>query len=243
MPHKLNIALVGERHSGKTSLINEIQNLLIKSKSLKKGKQSSQSPSRSQDSSKSIKAHIKTGTKWKEDKGRDTSNDSSVSSSSSSKNKLVFKKTLEYGENGSLDFKKLNSSYFKKMAEEKAPKFPIDVPYQREGQQQVLFRLKIIEKEIKNGDIDTKMSYEDIDLVIFTGELAKKNTYKPYMKTAVKHFLRTQNEARLQNKMIPLLFCIRDSTPKIQDTNPLAVPTMHYLTEKFTNMYKTVKSY
>ncbi len=87
------------------------------------------------------------------------------------------------------------------------------------------------------------MSYDDIDLVIFTGDLAKKISYKPYMKTAVQHFLKTQNEARLQNKMIPLLFCIRDSTPKILETNPLAIPTKHYLTEKFTTMYKTVKPF
>jgi hypothetical protein len=48
--------------------------------------------------------HIKTSTKWKEDNGiRDSSNDS-ASSGSLSKNKLLFKKKNEYGENGSLDF-------------------------------------------------------------------------------------------------------------------------------------------
>ncbi len=50
---------------------------------------------------------------------------------------------------------------------------------------------------VKEGDIESKMSYDDIDLVIFTGDLAKKISYKTYMKTAVQHFLKTQNEARL----------------------------------------------
>jgi hypothetical protein len=75
--------------------------------------------------------HIKTSTKWKEDKGRDSSNDS-ASSSSSSKHKLLFKKKNEYGENGSLDFSKLNSSYFQNTPVEEI-KFPIDLPYTRPG--------------------------------------------------------------------------------------------------------------
>ena len=127
--------------------------------------------------------HIKTSTKWKEDKGRDSSNES-ASSSSSSKHKLLFKKKNEYGENGSLDFSKLNSSYFQNTPVEEI-KFPIDLPYTRPGQHGVIFRVNIIEKEIKANEIDQKLSYDDIDLVIFTGDLAKKNTYKPYLKTAI----------------------------------------------------------
>jgi hypothetical protein len=78
-----------------------------------------------------VKMHIKTSTKWKEDKGRNSSNDS-ASSGSSSKNKLLFKKKNEYGENGNLDFSKLNSSYFQNSTTEEM-KFPIDVPYTRPG--------------------------------------------------------------------------------------------------------------
>ena len=60
-----------------------------------------------------------------------------------------------------------------------------------------MFRVNIIEKEVKANDIDAKLSYEDIDLIVFTGDLAKKNTYKPYLKTAIQNFLKTQNEARI----------------------------------------------
>ena len=97
--------------------------------------------------------HIKTSTKWKEDNGlRDSSNDS-ASSGSLSKNKLLFKKKNEYGENGSLDFQKLNTSYFLKSEVEEV-KFPIDVPYTRPGQNGVIFRVNIFEKEIKANEIE-----------------------------------------------------------------------------------------
>ena len=181
----MNIAVVGERHTGKTSLINEIQSLLVRSPASTKNRsqENSQSPS-------SKKLQVKTSTKWKEDKGRESSNDSASSGSSLSKNKLLFKKKNEYGENGSLDFSKLNSSYFNSISV-KDIKFPIDVPYTRPGQNGVIFRVNIIEKETKANEIDEKMSYEDIDLVIFTGDQAKKNSYKPYLKTAIQHFLKT----------------------------------------------------
>ena len=68
-PHRLNIALVGERHSGKTSLINEIQCLVIKNHLFKKIKSNdnSQSPSRKDSSMSSKKLQVKLSTKWKED--------------------------------------------------------------------------------------------------------------------------------------------------------------------------------
>jgi hypothetical protein len=85
----------------------------------------------------------------------------------------------------------LNVSYFNTITEEKEkPKFPVDIPYSR-SDQQFLFRLNIFEKELKASELESKLTFDDIDLVIFTGDLVKKTSYKPYMKISVELLLKS----------------------------------------------------
>ena len=108
--------VLGDRRSGKSSLIEIIANTI-------KGSSASNSVGekrgRSQESNSSrkrkghIKSSIKTNKKWKEDEGSQSSSKSSQSSSN--KLRLGFKKTEGYSRNGSLDKDIIKTSYFEKL--------------------------------------------------------------------------------------------------------------------------------
>ena len=108
--------VLGDRRSGKSSLIETIANTI-------KGSSGSnnvgEKRGRSQESNLSrkrkghIKSSVKTNKKWKEDEGSQSSSKSSQSSSN--KLRLGFKKTEGYSRNGSLDKDIIKTSYFEKL--------------------------------------------------------------------------------------------------------------------------------
>ena len=109
--------VLGDRHSGKSYLIETIANSIKGSSG--SGNNVGEKRGRSQESNLSrkrkghIKSSVKTNKKWKEDEGSQSSSKSSQSSSN--KLRLGFKKTEGYSRNGSLDKDIIKTSYFEKL--------------------------------------------------------------------------------------------------------------------------------